>query len=213
MGFSKARIPEWVAVPSSSGIFPNPGIQPASPVLDGKFFTPERTWEAHYSLRTTTNPASCTSRVTSFCGSRTYHGQGHPALGECERLGVNKPPSRPSAPEPEASSNSGRGFVSLPWAVAVNEDRPRDGFHSETGPGENASCIPPRAPGEHGIRSPEEAGVTRHHHEKGMRAAALTSGKKSSRGSAHRCSLREKADGTCSQEVGVQKAAQDGAHV
>ena len=65
----------------------------------------------------------------------------HPALGECERLGVNKPPSRPSAPEPEAGSNSSRGFVSLPWAVGVNEDTPRDGFHSETGPGENASYI------------------------------------------------------------------------
>ena len=63
----------------------------------------------------------------------------HPALGECERRGVNKPPSRPSAPEPEAGSNSSRGFVSLPWAVGVNEDTPRDGFHSETGPGENAS--------------------------------------------------------------------------
>ena len=131
----------------------------------------------------------------------------HPALGECERRGVNKPPSRPSAPEPEAGSNSSRGFVSLPWAVGVNEDMPRDGFHSETGPGENASYIPPRAPGEHGIRSPEEAGLRRRRHGKGMPEVALTSGKKSSPGSAHRWSLREKPDGTRVREVGVRKAA------
>ena len=62
------------------GIFPSPGIQPAaSPVLAGKVLTPEPTWEAHHGLLTTTNPASCTARVSSFRGSPTYAGPGTPS--------------------------------------------------------------------------------------------------------------------------------------
>ena len=33
MGILQARILEWVAMPSSRGIFPNPGIEPKSPAL------------------------------------------------------------------------------------------------------------------------------------------------------------------------------------
>ena len=74
-GMLQARIPEWIAISSSRGIFPSPGIQPAaSPLLAGKVLTPEPTWEAHHGLLTTTNPASCTSRVSSFRGSPTYAG-------------------------------------------------------------------------------------------------------------------------------------------
>ena len=39
-GISQARILEWVAI-SSSRDLPNPGIQPASPALAGRFFTTE----------------------------------------------------------------------------------------------------------------------------------------------------------------------------
>ena len=40
MGFSRARILEWVAISFSRGSS-SPGIEPASPVLAGRFFTPE----------------------------------------------------------------------------------------------------------------------------------------------------------------------------
>ena len=36
----QARILEWVAIPSSRD-HPNPGIEPASPALTGRFFTTE----------------------------------------------------------------------------------------------------------------------------------------------------------------------------
>ena len=47
MGFSKARILEWVAMPSSRGL-PNPGIELASlmsPALTTGFFITSTTWE------------------------------------------------------------------------------------------------------------------------------------------------------------------------
>ena len=37
-GISQARILEWVAVP---GDLPNPGVEPSSPALTGRFFTLE----------------------------------------------------------------------------------------------------------------------------------------------------------------------------
>ena len=48
-GILQARILEWVAMPSSRGIFPNPGIEHVpllSPVLAGGFLTTSTTWEA-----------------------------------------------------------------------------------------------------------------------------------------------------------------------
>ena len=36
-GISQARIPEWVAIPFSRESFSNPGIEPLSPVLAGRF--------------------------------------------------------------------------------------------------------------------------------------------------------------------------------
>ena len=47
-GFSRQRILEWVAMPSS-GDLPNPGIEPKflmSPALADGFFTTSTTWEA-----------------------------------------------------------------------------------------------------------------------------------------------------------------------
>ena len=41
---SQARIREWVAI-SFSRHLPNPGIEPASPALAGRFFTPEPPWK------------------------------------------------------------------------------------------------------------------------------------------------------------------------
>ena len=68
---------------------------------------------------------------------------------------------------------------------ALNEDTPRGGLHGETGKTRHALLhgFPENTAG---IRSSEKAGVIRHRHGRGMRAAALTSGKNSSRGSAHR---------------------------
>ena len=40
MGFFQARMLEWVAI-SSSGDLPDPGIEPVSPALAGRFFTTE----------------------------------------------------------------------------------------------------------------------------------------------------------------------------
>ena len=40
----QARIVEWVAI-SSPGDLPNPGQDPTSPALVGKFFTASATWE------------------------------------------------------------------------------------------------------------------------------------------------------------------------
>ena len=40
MGFSQARILDWVAIPSSRGS-PHPGIEPKSPALAGGLFTTE----------------------------------------------------------------------------------------------------------------------------------------------------------------------------
>ena len=48
-GISQARILEWVAVPSSRGIFPTQGSNLSLlglPALAGRFFTPSATWEA-----------------------------------------------------------------------------------------------------------------------------------------------------------------------
>ena len=45
MGILQARILEWVAVPYSR-VLPNPGTEPASPALVGRFFTATDTWEA-----------------------------------------------------------------------------------------------------------------------------------------------------------------------
>ena len=46
-GILQARILEWVAMPSSSGDLPDPGIKPVSPALAGGFFTTSAIWEAH----------------------------------------------------------------------------------------------------------------------------------------------------------------------
>ena len=49
-GILQARILEWVAVPSSRGNLPDPGIEPVSltsPALVCRFFTTNATWEAH----------------------------------------------------------------------------------------------------------------------------------------------------------------------
>ena len=51
-GILQARIPEWVAMPSS-GDLPDPGIDRTSllsPALAGRFFTTSATWEAHQKL-------------------------------------------------------------------------------------------------------------------------------------------------------------------
>ena len=44
-GILQARIPEWVAMPSSRGSS-RPRIEPKSPALAGEFFTTSATWEA-----------------------------------------------------------------------------------------------------------------------------------------------------------------------
>ena len=41
-GLSLARMLEWVAISFSRGDFPDPGIKPASPVLEGGFFTTDQ---------------------------------------------------------------------------------------------------------------------------------------------------------------------------
>ena len=38
---SQSRILAWVAISSSSGNIPKPGIEPTSPVMAGRFFTAE----------------------------------------------------------------------------------------------------------------------------------------------------------------------------
>ena len=48
-GIAKSRLLEWVAMPSSRGIFLTQGIKPVSlvsPALAGRFFTTTVTWEA-----------------------------------------------------------------------------------------------------------------------------------------------------------------------
>ena len=45
-GILQARILEWVAMSSYRGRLPDPGIDPGSPALAGKFFTTSATWEA-----------------------------------------------------------------------------------------------------------------------------------------------------------------------
>ena len=45
-GILQARILEWVALSSYRGGLPDPGIDPGSPALAGKFFTTSATWEA-----------------------------------------------------------------------------------------------------------------------------------------------------------------------
>ena len=44
MGFPGAKILEWVAIPPP-GDLPDPGIEPASPVLASGFSTTESTWK------------------------------------------------------------------------------------------------------------------------------------------------------------------------
>ena len=44
-GILQARILEWVAFPSPRYL-PDPGINPTSPALTGRFFTPQATREA-----------------------------------------------------------------------------------------------------------------------------------------------------------------------
>ena len=46
-GISQATILEWVAISFSRGSS-NPGIEPASSVLAGRFFTTSTTWEPHF---------------------------------------------------------------------------------------------------------------------------------------------------------------------
>ena len=49
----QARVPEWVAMPSSRDL-PDPGIKPKSlmsPALAGRFFTTSSTWEATESVQ------------------------------------------------------------------------------------------------------------------------------------------------------------------
>ena len=44
-GFSRQKY--WTGLPfPSPGDLPNPGIEPRSPALAGRFFTPSTTWEA-----------------------------------------------------------------------------------------------------------------------------------------------------------------------
>ena len=47
-GILQARILEWVAVPSSRDL-PDPGMEPMSHVLAGRFFTTSAIWEAQVS--------------------------------------------------------------------------------------------------------------------------------------------------------------------
>ena len=54
-GISQARIPEWVAIPFSMESFSNPGIEPLSPALAGRFFTIELPGKP---FQTTTVPKS-----------------------------------------------------------------------------------------------------------------------------------------------------------
>ena len=52
-GILQARIPEWVAMPSSRDL-PDPGVEPASltpPALAGGFFTISANWEAPLVLK------------------------------------------------------------------------------------------------------------------------------------------------------------------
>ena len=47
-GISQARILEWVAISSTPGDLPDPGIEPASltsPAWTGRLFTTSTTWE------------------------------------------------------------------------------------------------------------------------------------------------------------------------
>ena len=54
-GIFQARVPEWVAIPFSRESFSNPGIEPLSPVLAGRFFTIELPGKP---FQTTTVPKS-----------------------------------------------------------------------------------------------------------------------------------------------------------
>ena len=50
-GILQARVLEWVAMPSSRGNLPDPGIKPrslTSTALAGRFFTTSATWAATY---------------------------------------------------------------------------------------------------------------------------------------------------------------------
>ena len=50
VGILQAKILEWVAMPSSKGIFPTQGSNPClllSPALAGRFFTASATWESY----------------------------------------------------------------------------------------------------------------------------------------------------------------------
>ena len=50
MGFPKQE--DWSGLPfPPPGDLPDPGIEPASPVLMGRFFTISATWEAQVSLK------------------------------------------------------------------------------------------------------------------------------------------------------------------
>ena len=43
-GIFQARVLEWLPFPSED--LPDPGIEPASPILAGEFFTTRATWKA-----------------------------------------------------------------------------------------------------------------------------------------------------------------------
>ena len=64
MGFLRKEILEWVAM-LSSGDFPNPGIEPASPespALAGRYFTPEPSGKPYFMI--------CLIVITLFTGDR-----------------------------------------------------------------------------------------------------------------------------------------------
>ena len=50
LGIFQSQILEWVAISSSPGDLPDPGIEPTSPALTGRFFTTEPPGKPHVAV-------------------------------------------------------------------------------------------------------------------------------------------------------------------
>ena len=71
-------------MPSSRGIFPHPGIEPASlrsPALAGGFFTTRATWEAHHQI-------GSVLKLASVLNHNSVNGEGDRSWGaDCILIG------------------------------------------------------------------------------------------------------------------------------
>ena len=71
-GILQTRILEWVAFPPPRGL-PNPGIEPASPAVAGKFFTIAPPGKPLYIHTYTTESLCCIPKITQHCESAILH--------------------------------------------------------------------------------------------------------------------------------------------